>query len=141
MPHPLPISFVFGALTGLEFSPQCPENCGLVRRRHRDVQCVDSQSKRPLRPFHCRYVSSRPLSALVCPNKPCMNWTVSPWGLVGQSYIQIIILCAIEHMRAFLGSLSMVLMLVDFVLAFVLVLKCPSKIFFFFINSVKCVCM
>ncbi|XP_015238080.1 PREDICTED: A disintegrin and metalloproteinase with thrombospondin motifs 7-like [Cyprinodon variegatus] len=64
---------------------KCPENCGLVRRRHRDVQCVDSQSKRPLRPFHCQTVSSRPLSSLVCPHKPCMNWTVSPWGLCSGS--------------------------------------------------------
>ncbi|XP_007563600.1 A disintegrin and metalloproteinase with thrombospondin motifs 12 [Poecilia formosa] len=59
---------------------KCPESCGSVRRRHRDVQCVDSQSKRPLRPFHCQTVSSRPLSTLGCPQKPCMNWTVSPWG-------------------------------------------------------------
>ncbi|KAM6930888.1 LOW QUALITY PROTEIN: A disintegrin and metalloproteinase with thrombospondin motifs 12-like [Xenentodon cancila] len=59
---------------------KCPDNCALVRRRYRDVQCVDSQSKRPLRPFHCQAVSSRPLSILVCPNKACMNWSVSPWG-------------------------------------------------------------
>ncbi|XP_041856042.1 A disintegrin and metalloproteinase with thrombospondin motifs 12 isoform X2 [Melanotaenia boesemani] len=60
---------------------KCPDNCASARRRHRDVQCVDSQSKRPLRPFHCQAVSSRPLSTLVCPHKPCVSWSVSPWGL------------------------------------------------------------
>ncbi|KAK5870911.1 hypothetical protein PBY51_003819 [Eleginops maclovinus] len=59
---------------------KCPENCALVGRRYREVQCVDSQSKRPLRPFHCQAVSSRPLSTLTCPHKPCMSWSTSPWG-------------------------------------------------------------
>ncbi|MEQ2288280.1 hypothetical protein AMECASPLE_021099, partial [Ameca splendens] len=80
---------------------KCPENCGLVRRRHRDVQCVDSQSKRPLRPFHCQTVSSRPLSTLVCPHKPCMNWTVSPWGLCsgscGEGIRQRLVYCPEPH--------------------------------------------
>lgn len=60
-----------------------------MRRRYRDVQCVDSQSKRALRPFHCQVVSSRPLSTLVCPLKPCLSWSVSPWGAVRSSYSQI----------------------------------------------------
>lgn len=55
-------------------------------RRYRDVQCVDSQSKRPLRPFHCQVVSSRPISTLTCPHKPCMTWSISPWGPVGALY-------------------------------------------------------
>uniref|UniRef100_A0A4W6BM93 ADAM metallopeptidase with thrombospondin type 1 motif, 12 n=1 Tax=Lates calcarifer TaxID=8187 RepID=A0A4W6BM93_LATCA len=59
---------------------KCPDNCAVVGRRYRDVQCVDSQSKRPLRPFHCQAVSSRPVSTLTCPHKPCMAWSVSPWG-------------------------------------------------------------
>lgn len=59
---------------------KCPDSCTAVGRRHRDVQCVDSQSKRPLRPFHCQAVSSRPLSTLTCPHKPCMSWSISPWG-------------------------------------------------------------
>ncbi|XP_023261859.1 A disintegrin and metalloproteinase with thrombospondin motifs 12 isoform X1 [Seriola lalandi dorsalis] len=59
---------------------KCPDNCAVVGRRYRDVQCIDSQSKRPLRPFHCQAVSSRPLSTLTCPHKPCMNWSISPWG-------------------------------------------------------------
>ncbi|XP_040012246.1 A disintegrin and metalloproteinase with thrombospondin motifs 12 isoform X2 [Xiphias gladius] len=59
---------------------KCPDNCAAVGRRYRDVQCVDSQNKRPLRPFHCQAVSSRPPSTLSCPHKPCMTWSVSPWG-------------------------------------------------------------
>uniref|UniRef100_A0A665WHZ1 A disintegrin and metalloproteinase with thrombospondin motifs 12-like n=1 Tax=Echeneis naucrates TaxID=173247 RepID=A0A665WHZ1_ECHNA len=59
---------------------KCPDSCTAVGRRYRDVQCVDSQSKRPLRPFHCQAVSSRPLSTLTCPYKPCLNWSISPWG-------------------------------------------------------------
>lgn len=63
--------------------PQCPDSCAVVGKRFRDVQCVDSQNKRPLRPFHCQAVSSRPLSTLTCPHKPCMTWSISPWGPVG----------------------------------------------------------
>ncbi|XP_044052675.1 A disintegrin and metalloproteinase with thrombospondin motifs 12 isoform X2 [Siniperca chuatsi] len=59
---------------------KCPDNCAVVGRRYRDVQCVDSQSKRPLRPFHCQAASSRPPSTLTCPHKPCMTWSISPWG-------------------------------------------------------------
>ncbi|XP_019954888.2 A disintegrin and metalloproteinase with thrombospondin motifs 12 [Paralichthys olivaceus] len=59
---------------------KCPDNCAVVGRRYRDVQCVDSQSKRPLRPFHCQAESSRPISSLTCPHKPCMTWSISPWG-------------------------------------------------------------
>ncbi|XP_029961195.1 A disintegrin and metalloproteinase with thrombospondin motifs 12-like [Salarias fasciatus] len=59
---------------------KCPDDCAAVGRRYRDVQCVDSQSKRPLRPFHCQAVTSRPVSSLTCPNKTCMKWSASPWG-------------------------------------------------------------
>lgn len=61
---------------------QCPDSCVVVGKRHREVQCVDSQSHRPLRPFHCQAVSSRPISTLTCPYKPCMTWSISPWGPV-----------------------------------------------------------
>ncbi|KAG7490435.1 A disintegrin and metalloproteinase with thrombospondin motifs 12-like [Solea senegalensis] len=57
---------------------KCPD-CVAAGRRYRDVQCVDSQTKRPLRPFHCQAVSSKPISSLTCPHKPCMTWSVSPW--------------------------------------------------------------
>lgn len=59
---------------------KCPDNCVLVGRRYRDVQCVDSQNKRLLRPFHCQAMSSRPVSTLTCPHKPCVPWSASPWG-------------------------------------------------------------
>ncbi|CAJ1069213.1 A disintegrin and metalloproteinase with thrombospondin motifs 12 [Xyrichtys novacula] len=59
---------------------KCPDSCAVVGRRFREVQCIDSQSKRPLRPFHCQAVSSRPVSTLTCPHKPCMTWSASPWG-------------------------------------------------------------
>ncbi|CAK6950782.1 LOW QUALITY PROTEIN: A disintegrin and metalloproteinase with thrombospondin motifs 12 [Scomber scombrus] len=59
---------------------KCPDNCSVVGRKYRDVQCVDSQSNRPLRPFHCQATSSRPISTLSCPHKTCMTWSVSPWG-------------------------------------------------------------
>lgn len=63
---------------------QCPDGCAATAGlRHRDVQCIDSQSKRPLRPFHCQAVSSRPIGTLTCPHKPCVAWSVSPWGPVG----------------------------------------------------------
>ncbi|XP_067377923.1 A disintegrin and metalloproteinase with thrombospondin motifs 12 isoform X2 [Channa argus] len=59
---------------------KCPDNCASVAKRYRDVQCVDSQSKRPLRPFHCQAVFSRPLSSSTCPQKLCMSWSTLPWG-------------------------------------------------------------
>lgn len=59
---------------------KCPEECAVVGRRHRDVQCVDSQSQRPLRPFHCQALSSKPISTLTCPRKLCLSWSTSPWG-------------------------------------------------------------
>uniref|UniRef100_A0A667ZYR4 ADAM metallopeptidase with thrombospondin type 1 motif, 12 n=1 Tax=Myripristis murdjan TaxID=586833 RepID=A0A667ZYR4_9TELE len=59
---------------------KCPEDCAVVGRRQRDVQCVDSQNKRPLRPFHCQALSSRPPSTMSCPLRPCLTWRTSPWG-------------------------------------------------------------
>ncbi|KAM9392813.1 A disintegrin and metalloproteinase with thrombospondin motifs 12-like [Pholidichthys leucotaenia] len=59
---------------------KCLDSCGFVGRRYREVHCVDSQNKRPLRPFHCQNISSRPLSSLACPHVPCKAWSASPWG-------------------------------------------------------------
>ncbi|XP_053727080.1 A disintegrin and metalloproteinase with thrombospondin motifs 12 [Synchiropus splendidus] len=59
---------------------KCPDDCAEMGRRHREVLCVDTQSKRPLRPFHCQTMSSRPLSTLTCPHRACMAWSSSPWG-------------------------------------------------------------
>ncbi|XP_070689623.1 A disintegrin and metalloproteinase with thrombospondin motifs 12-like [Pempheris klunzingeri] len=80
---------------------KCPDSCAVVGRRHRDVQCVDSQSKRPLRPFHCQAVSSRPLSTLTCPRKPCMTWSISPWGpcsgSCGEGIRERLVYCPAPH--------------------------------------------
>lgn len=78
----------FEAFAVLWHSLQCPQNCSVVGRRHRDVQCVDSQSKRPLRPFHCQAMFSRPPSTLTCPYKPCLTWITSPWGPVRHTNIK-----------------------------------------------------
>ncbi|KAK7934407.1 hypothetical protein WMY93_005303 [Mugilogobius chulae] len=59
---------------------KCPDECDVVARRHRDVQCVDSLTRRPLRPFHCQALSSKPISTLTCPRKLCLSWSTSPWG-------------------------------------------------------------
>ncbi|XP_073322720.1 A disintegrin and metalloproteinase with thrombospondin motifs 12-like [Pagrus major] len=80
---------------------KCPDTCGVVGRRYRDVQCVDSQSKRPLRPFHCQAVASRPLSTLTCPHKPCMTWSISPWGpcsgSCGEGIRERLVYCPAPH--------------------------------------------
>uniref|UniRef100_A0A4W5KX10 PLAC domain-containing protein n=1 Tax=Hucho hucho TaxID=62062 RepID=A0A4W5KX10_9TELE len=60
----------------------CPEGCEVVGRRQREVQCVDGQKGRPLRPFHCQALSSRPPSTLSCHPQPCQPWRTSPWGQV-----------------------------------------------------------
>uniref|UniRef100_A0A6Q2XJB6 Peptidase M12B domain-containing protein n=1 Tax=Esox lucius TaxID=8010 RepID=A0A6Q2XJB6_ESOLU len=61
---------------------KCPQGCEVVGRRQREVQCVDSQNGRPLRPFHCQALSSRPPSTLSCRSQPCQPWRTSPWGQV-----------------------------------------------------------
>uniref|UniRef100_A0AAV2MN53 ADAM metallopeptidase with thrombospondin type 1 motif, 12 n=1 Tax=Knipowitschia caucasica TaxID=637954 RepID=A0AAV2MN53_KNICA len=63
---------------------KCPEDCAVAARRHRDVLCVDSQSGKPLRPFHCQ-AQSKPISSLSCPRKPCLPWTTSPWAPCSRS--------------------------------------------------------
>lgn len=81
---------------------KCPDGCAATAGlRHRDVQCIDSQSKRPLRPFHCQAVSSRPISTLTCPHKPCVAWTVSPWGpctgSCGEGLRERLVYCPAPH--------------------------------------------
>uniref|UniRef100_A0A674B862 ADAM metallopeptidase with thrombospondin type 1 motif, 12 n=1 Tax=Salmo trutta TaxID=8032 RepID=A0A674B862_SALTR len=59
--------------------------CEVVGRRQREVQCVDEQKGRPLRPFHCQALSSRPPSTLSCRPQPCQPWRTSPWGQCSRS--------------------------------------------------------
>ncbi|XP_034038901.1 A disintegrin and metalloproteinase with thrombospondin motifs 7 isoform X2 [Thalassophryne amazonica] len=58
---------------------KCSRNCdgGL---KTRDVQCYDLRHQRPLRPFHCRVMSSRPPSQMPCNLEPCLDWYTSSWG-------------------------------------------------------------
>uniref|UniRef100_A0A674B8I1 ADAM metallopeptidase with thrombospondin type 1 motif, 12 n=1 Tax=Salmo trutta TaxID=8032 RepID=A0A674B8I1_SALTR len=64
---------------------KCPKGCEVVGRRQREVQCVDEQKGRPLRPFHCQALSSRPPSTLSCRPQPCQPWRTSPWGQCSRS--------------------------------------------------------
>ncbi|XP_035291520.1 A disintegrin and metalloproteinase with thrombospondin motifs 12 [Anguilla anguilla] len=63
---------------------KCPEGC-LGGTRHRDVQCIDNQSKRQLRPFHCQALAYKPQNSLPCAPLPCLDWHTSPWGQCSKS--------------------------------------------------------
>uniref|UniRef100_A0A671Y0Q7 ADAM metallopeptidase with thrombospondin type 1 motif, 12 n=1 Tax=Sparus aurata TaxID=8175 RepID=A0A671Y0Q7_SPAAU len=65
----------------------CPDSCGVVGRRHRDVQCVDSQSNRPLRPFHCQ--------AATPPLNPCVSPQCS--GSCGEGIRERLVYCPAPH--------------------------------------------
>ncbi|XP_040896315.1 A disintegrin and metalloproteinase with thrombospondin motifs 7 [Toxotes jaculatrix] len=58
---------------------KCSKNCesGI---KSREVQCFDMRDQRPLRPFHCRAMSSRPQTQLPCNSQPCLDWYTSSWG-------------------------------------------------------------
>ncbi|KAG7221757.1 hypothetical protein INR49_029140, partial [Caranx melampygus] len=58
---------------------KCSKNCesGI---KSREVQCFDMRDQRPLRPFHCRAMSSRPLTQIPCNLQPCLDWYTSSWG-------------------------------------------------------------
>ncbi|KAI3377426.1 hypothetical protein L3Q82_008615 [Scortum barcoo] len=58
---------------------KCSKNCeGGIKSR--EVQCFDMRDQRPLRPFHCRAMSSRPQTQLPCNLQPCLDWYTSSWG-------------------------------------------------------------
>lgn len=60
---------------------QCSKNCeGGIKLR--EVQCFDLRDQRPLRPFHCRAMSSRPQTTMPCNLQPCLEWYTSSWGQV-----------------------------------------------------------
>ncbi|XP_068427310.1 A disintegrin and metalloproteinase with thrombospondin motifs 7 [Clinocottus analis] len=58
---------------------KCSKNCegGF---KSREVQCFDLRDQRPLRPFHCRAMSSRPHTRMTCNLQPCLDWYTSSWG-------------------------------------------------------------
>ncbi|XP_035382028.1 A disintegrin and metalloproteinase with thrombospondin motifs 12 [Electrophorus electricus] len=69
----------------------CPEGCVSGTRR-RDVQCVDTQSGRALRPYHCQLLSTQPRRTLPCTQsctKPRpqarLRWRHSSWGPCSKS--------------------------------------------------------
>uniref|UniRef100_A0AAX7UHM9 Peptidase M12B domain-containing protein n=1 Tax=Astatotilapia calliptera TaxID=8154 RepID=A0AAX7UHM9_ASTCA len=58
---------------------KCSKNCeGGIKLR--EVQCFDLRDQRPLRPFHCRAMSSRPQTTMPCNLQPCLEWYTSSWG-------------------------------------------------------------
>ncbi|XP_074477851.1 A disintegrin and metalloproteinase with thrombospondin motifs 7 isoform X1 [Sebastes fasciatus] len=58
---------------------KCSKNCeGGIKSR--EVQCFDLRDQRPLRPFHCRAMSSRPHTQMTCNLQPCLDWYTSSWG-------------------------------------------------------------
>ncbi|XP_068173178.1 A disintegrin and metalloproteinase with thrombospondin motifs 7 isoform X2 [Antennarius striatus] len=58
---------------------KCSKNCdGGIKSR--EVQCFDTRDQRLLRPFHCRAMSSRPLTQMPCNLQPCLYWYTSSWG-------------------------------------------------------------
>lgn len=59
---------------------QCSKNCEGIKLR--EVQCFDLRDQRPLRPFHCRAMSSRPQTTMPCNLQPCLEWYTSSWGQV-----------------------------------------------------------
>ncbi|KAJ8397118.1 hypothetical protein AAFF_G00009720 [Aldrovandia affinis] len=63
---------------------KCPEGC-LGGVKQRDVQCIDGQNKRHLRPFHCQALAYKPVGSLPCAALPCVDWHSSPWGQCSKS--------------------------------------------------------
>ncbi|KAM5291756.1 LOW QUALITY PROTEIN: A disintegrin and metalloproteinase with thrombospondin motifs 7 [Ctenodactylus gundi] len=57
---------------------KCSRSCG-GGSSVRDVQCVDTQDLRPLRPFHCQPWPSKPPTRRPCGNQPCLSWYISSW--------------------------------------------------------------
>ncbi|XP_076982869.1 A disintegrin and metalloproteinase with thrombospondin motifs 7 [Tamandua tetradactyla] len=57
---------------------KCSRSCG-GGSSVRDVQCVDKQDLRPLRPFHCRPGPAMPPARQPCGVQPCLSWYISSW--------------------------------------------------------------
>ncbi|XP_053079409.1 A disintegrin and metalloproteinase with thrombospondin motifs 7 isoform X1 [Acinonyx jubatus] len=57
---------------------KCSRSCG-GGSSTRDVQCVDTQDLRPLRPFHCQPGPAMPPARRPCGAQPCLSWYVSSW--------------------------------------------------------------
>ncbi|XP_060035540.1 A disintegrin and metalloproteinase with thrombospondin motifs 7 [Erinaceus europaeus] len=57
---------------------KCSRGCG-GGSSVRDVQCVDTQALRPLRPFHCQPGPPQPATRRACGLQPCLSWYTSSW--------------------------------------------------------------
>nr|XP_035924580.1 A disintegrin and metalloproteinase with thrombospondin motifs 7 [Halichoerus grypus] len=57
---------------------KCSRSCG-GGSSVRDVQCVDTQDLRPLRPFHCQPGPAMPPARRPCGVQPCLSWYISSW--------------------------------------------------------------
>ncbi|XP_028358259.1 A disintegrin and metalloproteinase with thrombospondin motifs 7 [Phyllostomus discolor] len=57
---------------------KCSRSCG-GGFSVRDVQCVDTQDLRPLRPFHCQAGPAQPPARQPCGVQPCLTWYTSSW--------------------------------------------------------------
>ncbi|XP_051866179.1 A disintegrin and metalloproteinase with thrombospondin motifs 7-like [Pristis pectinata] len=58
---------------------KCSENCG-GGIKIRDVHCMDTRDKRPLRPFHCQMLGAKPITSFRCNVKACSEWNLSAWS-------------------------------------------------------------
>ncbi|KAK9542379.1 hypothetical protein VZT92_000249 [Zoarces viviparus] len=79
---------------------ECSKNCeGGIKSR--EVQCFDLRDQRPLRPFHCRAMSSRPHTQVTCNLQPCLDWYTSSWGqcseVCGGGEQQRLVICPEEE--------------------------------------------
>uniref|UniRef100_UPI00358E034C A disintegrin and metalloproteinase with thrombospondin motifs 7-like n=1 Tax=Myxine glutinosa TaxID=7769 RepID=UPI00358E034C len=63
---------------------KCSRNCERGSKT-RDVTCMDSQTARPLRPFHCQALLYRPPGNMSCNSQPCLSWSVQPWRKCSKS--------------------------------------------------------
>nr|XP_006627309.1 PREDICTED: A disintegrin and metalloproteinase with thrombospondin motifs 12 [Lepisosteus oculatus] len=63
---------------------KCSEGC-TEATKVRDVQCIDTQSKRQLRPFHCQALAFKPSVSAPCNHQRCLEWRLSPWSKCSKS--------------------------------------------------------
>ncbi|CAB1338969.1 unnamed protein product, partial [Coregonus sp. 'balchen'] len=78
---------------------KCSRNCaGGVTLR--EIQCFDTRDQRPLRPFHCQAVSTRPVAHMPCNPQPCLDCALRCVG-EGSSNVWLPVQKRIAVMRTF----------------------------------------
>ncbi|XP_051784068.1 A disintegrin and metalloproteinase with thrombospondin motifs 12 [Erpetoichthys calabaricus] len=63
---------------------KCSEACS-GGTKIREVQCIDAQSKRHLRPFHCQALGMKPPTVLSCNSEACLEWYQTPWSVCSKT--------------------------------------------------------